>query len=268
MNMINSQTIVSDTESTLKNVTSITQLLSTWLVRNGIGYSDYISSQKVVFYNAAILELERLNQKKTDSTISLLSGLNRRDVVQFRLSQNNEHKYIESFPLNPLASVPARVVSLWGEKDIGMTIPYTDSENSFEALVGEISTEKHPKSILLELKRLGLVHFDKQSVYLLVNSFTPTQAPLVNQNILAHHVAHHLSAGLHNLMFKDNQYLEQAISVDHITEESVEILNKLSLELWEKFSKKLLSEAIACSDKDRYKKDANSEFILGIYQDY
>ena len=266
--MRNSQTIIPDTESTLKNVTSITQLLSTWLVRNGIGYSDYISSQKVVFYNAAILELERLNQKKTDSTISLLSGLNRRDVVQFRASQNNEHKVIESLPLNPLASVPARVVSLWVDKDIGMTIPYTDDENSFENLVNEISTEKHPKSILLELQRLGLVHFDKQYVYLLVKSFTPTQVPLVNQSILANHVAHHLSAGLHNLIFQDNQYLEQAISVDHITEESLKLLNALSLELWEKLSKKLLSEAMACSDKDRYNKEANSQFIFGVYQDY
>lgn len=117
MNSKNANHYFSDTEATLKNVTNITQFLATWLIKNGIGYSDYVSSQKIVFYNAAILELERLNQKKTDSTISLLSGLNRRDVVQFRLNQGNEHKYIESLQLNPLASVPARVISLWIEKN-------------------------------------------------------------------------------------------------------------------------------------------------------
>jgi hypothetical protein len=257
-----------DTESTLKSVNNITQTLSSWLIKNGIGYSDFINSQKAVFYNAAILELERLNRKKTDSSISLLSGLNRRDVVQFRLEQDNQHKYIESPEINPLASVPARVIALWIDKDIGMTIPYSDTENSFESLVSEISTEKHPKSILLELNRLGLVYFDKNFVYLLTNSFTPSKAPQVNQDILSNNITQHLSAGLHNLMHEDNQYLEQAISVDKITAESVATLNKLTLALWSEFSKKLLSEATKCSKNDQSNIDATQSFILGIYQNY
>jgi len=266
--MKNSRLITSDSESTLKNVLNITQILSSWLIKNGVGYSDYISSQKTIFYNAAILELERLGQKKTDSSISLLSGLNRRDVVQLRLDQGDIHQYIETFQVNPLASVPARVLALWVEKDIGMTIPYTNSDYSFESLVHEISTEKHPKSILLELIRLGLVHFDKKLVYLLVNSFTPAQVPKVNEDILSNNIVQHLSAGLHNLIHADNQYLEQAIYVDHITEESVQLLNKLSLELWREISKKMLSQAVSYSTKDKDKQGADKKFVLGIYQNY
>lgn len=268
MNTKMSYPITQDTASTLKSVNNITQALSSWLIKNGIGYSDFINSQKAVFYNAAILELERLNRKKTDSSISLLSGLNRRDVVQFRLEQGNQHKYIESPEINPLASVPARVIALWVDKDIGMTIPYSDTENSFESLVSEISTEKHPKSILLELNRLGLVYFDKKFVYLLVNSFTPAKAPQVNQEILSNNISHHLSAGLHNLMYEDNQYLEQAISVEKITPESVAMLNKLSLELWSECSKKLLSEATKRSNNDKGNINATQSFMLGIYQNY
>ena len=268
MNMKTLHPIVSDTESTLKSVINITQILSTWLIKSGIGYSDYITSQKAIFYNAAILELERLNRKKTDSSISLLSGLNRRDVVQFRLEQGNEHKFIETPEINPLASVPARVIALWIEKDIDMTIPYCDSDVSFEALVSEISTEKHPKSILLELNRLGLVYFDKKFVYLLVKSFTPSLVPKVNQEILSHNISKHLSAGLHNLMYADNQYLEQAISLNNITDESVKILNKLSLELWDELSKKMLTQAMQCSNQDKLNPNATQHFTLGIYQNY
>lgn len=111
-----------------------------------------------------------------------------------------------------------------------------------------------------------MVHYDKQDVYLLVNSFTPSQVPDMNQEILSNNISHHLSAGLHNIINGDNAYLEQAIYADQLTDESIQLLKQLSLELWDDASKKLLTQALIYSNNDKENKDAHHEFVLGIYQ--
>jgi hypothetical protein len=63
-----------DTETTLEHVISIMPQLIHWLIKSGIGYNEFTTALKALFYNEAIKELESIKQKKTDSAISLLSG--------------------------------------------------------------------------------------------------------------------------------------------------------------------------------------------------
>ncbi len=54
--------------------------LVTWLLRSGVGHGEFAAALKPVFLKAARLELERIQGKPTDSALSLLSGLHRKDV--------------------------------------------------------------------------------------------------------------------------------------------------------------------------------------------
>ena len=47
------------------------------------------------------------------------------------------------------------MIARWIALELPHQIPVSGEENSFEALVRHISTEKHPRSILFELQRLG-----------------------------------------------------------------------------------------------------------------
>jgi hypothetical protein len=78
-------------------------------------------------------------------------------------------------------------------------------------LVKQISTEKHPRSILLELKRIGLVVEDEDHVILQTNSFTPSPEMDEIKQLFTANIISHLAAGIHNVIEKDNKFLEQAL---------------------------------------------------------
>jgi hypothetical protein len=67
-----------ESETTLEHVISIMPQLIHWLIKAGVGYSEFTTALKPIFYNEAIKELDHIDHKKTD--LKLLSGLNRRDV--------------------------------------------------------------------------------------------------------------------------------------------------------------------------------------------
>ena len=83
-----------DAESTLEYTLQVMNQLVHWMVKSGIGYAEFSAALRPLFYNEAIKELEYLKQKKTDSSISLLSGLNRRDVSSLRTDNGGDHRII------------------------------------------------------------------------------------------------------------------------------------------------------------------------------
>lgn len=258
--------IFHNTEITLEHVLKIMEELTQWLVRSGIGHTDFSAALRPLFYNEAILELERIQQKKTDSSISLLAGLNRKDVSQIRQqAPDGNHQIIKNIPSSNTMNVPARVVGLWLGQQLPKTIPFSGSEISFEKLVKHISTEKHPRSILSELKRLGIVEELDTDVVLCADSFTPSpQADEIKQ-IFVSNIKNHLAAGIHNILEKDDKFLEQAITANELTEKSVRELRALSVSLWSEMSQKILEKAVDCCIQDEGRADAQLHFSLGIF---
>ena len=128
-----------NTESTLEYSLKVMSELVHWLVKSGVGHAEFSASLRVLFYNESIKELDFLDQKKTDSSISLLAGLNRRDVSSFRIENGGHHKVIQSFTDTLPISVPARVIGLWVYKKLPKVLSIVGAENSFEYLVNNIS---------------------------------------------------------------------------------------------------------------------------------
>lgn len=253
-----------DTETTLEHVVNIMPQLIGWLIKSGIGYNEFTSALKVLFYNEALKELDAIKQKKTDSAISLLAGLNRRDVRSF-CQTYGEYSLIDQFNLQLPISVPARVVGMWINQKLPQQIPFQGEENSFESLVKQISSEKHPKSILLELKRLGIVIEKEDQIILQNSSFTPNPQADESKQLFTQNISDHMSAGISNLTNSTN-FLEQAIFADELSQESIEKLNQLSVDLWNLMSKAIVSAAIDYCKNDEGDADANKRFRLGVYQ--
>lgn len=259
------QALSHDADTTLEHVLSVMSELSAWLIRSGIGYTEFSAALKPVFYNEALRELDRIKQKKTDSSISLLSGITRREVSTFR-QDHGHHQKLTSYPNSLPVSVPARVVALWISSDLPDRLIISGEKNSFEYLVRQISTEKHPRSILLELKRLGIVGEDGDHVILQINSFTPQAQMNETKQLFIENLIDHVAAGVHNLTMHDNAFLEQAIFADELTPQSIEKLKQQSLQLWENMSKQLLLHAIELCKQDTGDTEATRRFRLGIYQ--
>lgn len=253
-----------ESETTLEHVISIMPQLIHWLIKAGVGYSEFTTALKPIFYNEAIKELDHIDHKKTDSAVSLLSGLNRRDVRNF-CQTYGEYSLINQFNSQLPISVPARVIGLWVNQRLPSKIPFYGSEPSFEHLVKLVSSEKHPKSILVELIRLGIVQQEGEAVVLKSLSYTPDSNVDEIEQLFTQNISDHLSAGINNLKH-NKDFLEQAVFADQLTQESVIKLNKLSSDLWGIMSKSILSAAIDYTKNDEGLPNANKRFRIGVYQ--
>jgi len=254
-------------EFNLQQVLLLMNDLTEWLIRSGVGYMEFSAALKPLFYQQAIKELERLDQKTTVSAISLLAGLHRKDVSAFKEISSAGKPLIEASIAEPI-SVPARVIGLWIAEDYPQRLPFSNPEHtSFELLVKRISSERHPRSVLNELIRLGIVDEDSGEVELKKGSFIPDHLHQESRKLLSQNLQSHLQAGLHNLFQTDQiTRLEEAIRADELTPESVQILTKYAIELWEEYSRKIMEYALTRCALDENKAQAKHTFCLGIYQ--
>lgn len=250
-----------------KQVLILMEYLTQWLIRSGVGYNDFVTALKPVFYQQALSELERIEQKPTDSAVSLLSGLHRKDVNAFKKAMQAGQPLTEAKVAEPV-SVPARVIGLWLAEGLAEKIPFVSNDQvSFENLVKKFSTEKHPRSILNELERLNIVKEEDGLVMLQQRSFMPDVEQFEVRKLLTNNLEAHLAAGVHNLFQPEKEpYLEQAIFADELTDESITILKEASLRLWEDLSLQVLKLAIERCALDEGKEGATKTFRFGAYQ--
>ncbi|ENX40586.1 DUF6502 family protein [Acinetobacter courvalinii] len=255
--------IAQQAETTLESIFPMMQHIARWLIHSGVGYTDFVAALKPIFYQQALAELDRIQQNKTDSAVSLLSGLHRKDVSAFRQQATQNSSEAPNFAI----SVPARVIARWIALDLPHQIPVSGETDSFEALVKHISTEKHPRSILFELQRLGVVEQQDQQVVLQQNSFTPDNQMQESKALFSANLTDHLAAGIDNFISeKPFTHLEQAVHAEKLTAQSVEALRQLSLDLWQDMAKQLLNAAIHYCEHDQNQADATYQFRFGVYQ--
>lgn len=259
---------LSDAEFNLQQVLQLMNGLSQWLIRSGVGYSEFCAALKPVFYQQALIELDRIEQKKTISAISLLSGLHRKDVTAFKEALE-QGKSLSAAPVAEPLSVPARVVGVWLAEQWPQQLIYSADEQgySFENLVRKISTERHPRSIFNELARLGIVEEQDDHIVLLRTSFIPDIEHQDSRKILSQNLQSHIQAGLYNLFSgMHDSRLEEAIRVDELSPESVQFLKTISIEKWEQLSQEIMQLAVDRCQQDSGKEEAKHAFCLGVYQ--
>lgn len=247
----------SNTQSnqTLDSVLSINQPLIQWLIQSGIGYSQFTHALKYHFFQAALIELEAHHLKPTDSAISLLAGINRRDICQYRKQPHST--------TTMLASVPHRVIELWDKQKLPAKIPFHGEKNSFKYLVGCISTEKHPRSILNELIRLGSITKVKDDVVRHQSTINFTQTH--NLESAVYQVKQHIASMLNNQESHRSPTLNELLNFKNLTEKSVLKLHQDSHVLWSEFNEKLTQHYVQYLEDDQDRRDAQFSFQLGAY---
>jgi len=147
------------------------------MLRHGVAYPAFAAALKQVFLAEADQELKSRGMARTDSAVSLLSGVHRRDVRNLtRLAPVAAHR-----PPG-FTGIAAEVVGRWlsdarwlGPQDDPRDLPRGGDEASFAALVRAVSSDVRPRAVLDELLRLGIVSETGDQVHLLTGSFTPRQ---------------------------------------------------------------------------------------------
>lgn len=224
------------------------------MLRHGVAYPAFAAALKRVFLEAAREELEGRNMARTDSAVSLLSGVHRRDVRNLSRPADDAEA-----PRRTSIGLAAQVVARWlsdarylDAQEHPLALPRAGEGASFEQLVASVSSDVRPRAVLDELLRLGIAEEDAEAatVRLLEEGFAPRQGFEELSWQLRDNLQDHLAAATLNLD-EDRNFLEQAVFVDEISQASAKRLHRVAAQAWRQAFKTVMREAQA-----RYEEDA------------
>lgn len=250
----------------LAEVLVIVEPLVTWLVRSGVGYGALAAALKPVFLAQAERELARLGRKDTDSALSLLSGVHRKDVRHLgatarQITAANAAQGAGWGKPTAANQVATRWISLrWPD-----VIPVVGEEPSFEALAQRVSRDFHHRAVLDDLVRLGMVREVPGGVELLRHAFTPAPGLSEARQLFAGSAADHLAAGVHNLSGAGSgRFLEQSVFADGLSEASARELHQLANKIWAQALKHVVERAALLREREEGV-ESPQRFRLGVF---
>jgi hypothetical protein len=222
------------------------------LLQNGVSYGAFTTALKRVFLDAAQDELKARGMARTDSAITLLSGVHRRDVRTLLRAAPVADEAPRRAPLSMASEVALRWLSQrpWlGDDEQPRTLARGTAGDSFDALVASVSSDIRPRAVLDELKRLGVADEGDDGVTLQAGSFAPRQGFEELSWLFADNLHDHLAAAAGNLQGHSN-FLEQSVHVDEIGDASAAELQRAAVAAWKQTFRSYMALAQQRFDAD------------------
>lgn len=221
-----------------------------WLIRSGVQHGAFSTALKSVFIDVAQQELQRSGTRVTDSAISVLSGVHRKDIRALGVGRPRQ---VMPRSVSLVSQLFTRWVTDARWRDAQgrpRRLPRSGGEDSFEALAREVSSDVHPRTLLAEMERLGLVESDDQEVVLRMEAFVPTQGLRELVSLFAANAGDHLAAAVHNLTTEEPRFLEQSVFAEGLSRASVQELGEIARALWSVAFQRMVDETQRRCDDD------------------
>lgn len=200
------------------------------LLARHITYPYLVQLLKSLFIEVAVQDFPLSGKRQTDSRISLLTGVHRKDV---RRLLGESRAVATSPPAN--VSLGIRLVTRWSRDpayldEAGLPrllprLPQPDGSPSFERLVGEESKDIRARAVLDEWLRLGLVSIDAADcVCLRTPAFVPEHGFEEKLYFLGRNAHDHLAAATHNVLDGKPPFLERSVFAGGLSPAAVDEL--------------------------------------------
>jgi hypothetical protein len=240
------------------------------LLERQLGYPLLANLLKSVYVEVAERDLVIRGRTQTDSRISLLTGIHRKDVKRLR------RELADGGSTPPTRSLGALLVSRWlAEPDFQdedarpRPLPRRSAAlggASFESLVASVSKDIPARSVLDEWLRLGVVVVDADDrVRLRANSFVPEHGLDEKLHFFGRNLRDHIAAGAHNLLKKGRPFLDRSVYYDRLSAESAEELARLAHEAGSELLLRLNQRARELQTRDADAVAANHRMTFGTY---
>ena len=175
-------------------------------IARGLVFSQVADRLKVQFLNASS-DLSD-GGKLTDSRVSVMTGLQRRDIARLR--------DLPKVP-EPGISHLARLVLAW--RTIFGHNPV--SRDDFNDLALSIRKDVHPRSMLEQLVYAGTVEDKDGSLHLLTQTYQPLAGSMDQLDYLARNASDFLTAATENVMKDPAPHFEQAAHFNLLSEDAI-----------------------------------------------
>jgi len=201
------------------------------------------------------------------SRISTATGLNRREVT--RLIAADVPVRTTKPPLATEIFARWTTEQDYLDKDgLPSALKRQGPSPSFEALARSVTLDVHPRSMLAELVRLGLVNHDEEQdvVSLTRNEFVPSGDSRHMLDLLAANVGDHLDASVANVIRDGSSHLEQAVFADELSSESIEALRPLLKAQWQTLRDAMVPAILALIEADKNDgRTQDQRMRIGLY---
>jgi len=222
-----------------KAVIQIMKPLARILLKHGVSHAEFTELAKHAFIEVADKEFQMSGRKQTSSRVSVLTGINRKEVTRIKKLIDSEQ------PQAPQSTNRAfRVVNGWLKDQRFLTpagrvndLPW-DGEGSFTELTKIYSGDLTARVVFDELKRVGCAEkLENGCIHLKTKAYVPHDCPEETFNYVGSSTADLLNTLDHNLQNKiNNTRLQLAVCYEDLTRESLPDFKRLT----EKESYKLL----------------------------
>jgi hypothetical protein len=227
------------THALMGSVNAVLLPLARLAVAKGLPYATVEDALRLAFVSAASQAIQQAQPgilpHRSVSRISTITGINRREVT--RLTQSTE----PAAPRRP--SVASEVFTRWLSDRLYRhrngrykALPRQGEAPSFESLAHAVTRDVHPRSILDELCRLGLVTIDEQTdtVSIAREAFVPEADTARMLDFVGANVGDHLSAAVTNVLADaDTPHFEQALWAEDLSSESIAKVKAATRTQWQ-----------------------------------
>ena len=241
------------------------------MLARGATYPWVSELLKALFVEVAEEDFRIGTEPPTDSRVSLVSGVHRKEVNRLRREKLSGGESVPS-----VVSLGAQLVATWlasprylDESGHPWPLPRFASEGgelSFEALVAGVNSDIRPRVVLDEWLRLGVVHFDsEQRICLNVDAFVPAEGFDEKAFYFGHNLHDHISAAAHNLSGAPSPFLERSVHYDALSAESIAALAAQSEKAGMSALLAINKSAMALEEADAGQSTPRQRMTFGIY---
>jgi Family of unknown function (DUF6502) len=253
-------------------LTHVLRPLVRLMLAHGITYPAVSELLKGLYVEVADCEFRIAGKAQTDSRVSLLSGVHRKDIKRLRgnVSAAGEDE-------TGSVSLGSEIVAAW----VGSPA-YTDKRKhplplprlaraaeggpSFESLVESVSKDIRSRAVLDEWLRLGIVHVDEDDrVCLNQASFVPEKGFDEKAFYLGHNLHDHAAAAVQNMMGGAPAFLERSVYADGLSASSITDLAALSEKAGMEAIREMTRRAVKLDSRDAEQGGGSRRMTFGIY---
>lgn len=195
------------------------------MMRGGLTFPVLADTLRGLFVDVAINDMLTDPKSRTDSRISLLTGLHRKEIRRLRESAGGSDHAPE------VVTLISQIVGKWAGSAAftdadGRPRPLSRSIHSevadlplFDALVASITTDVRPRAVLDDLLAHGVVHVDSADrVQLNTDAFIPRPGGEEQLFYFARNLHDHLAAAAANISAGDvAPFLDRSVHYDRLT---------------------------------------------------
>jgi hypothetical protein len=240
------------------------------LLSHGISFQVFSELVKSAYVNIAEKEFQLASKPQTDSRISLLTGIHRREISRLR------NEPATGINLSQHSSMSALLLAIWsGDPEYldkqGSPVPLPRLANSegslsFESLVRSVSKDFRSRVVLDEWLRQGIVTLDGDDrVHLAADAFVQPQDIEEKIFYLGQNIHDHLAATVHNLVGNKPPFLERCVYYDKLSADSARELAEYSRLAGMRALHTVNKRAVELQKHDHGQLDAVYRTNFGVY---